>query len=217
MHNMNFGGKKSLKKLIYLTAPYSDFGRNTDYYPLYNKYGLDRTKIDREIKNWKKSINPILVDSFTIAMKRDQKFRIIGDWENMEIADKKNSDLLKWTFENYGYPSIYKIGIKGNDNTNLYLDTLFLHMSESEDYRYIIQKLYKYIVSGDCPPQIYSTLVDRYETTNNKRMIYGDYGILENVDSSKLESNRKAIGLPGLKHNLKITQDRYIFKNLMEN
>jgi len=90
-------------------------------------------------------------------------------------------------------------------------------MSESNDYEYIIRKLYEYIVSGDCPPQIYSALVDRYETTKNKRMIYGDYGILENVDSAKLEPNRKAIGLPGLKHNLKITQDRYIFRNLMEN
>ncbi|MBQ0147876.1 MAG: hypothetical protein KBS93_05395 [Flavobacteriaceae bacterium] len=29
-HNIDFGGKKSLNKLIYLTAPYSDFGRNTE-------------------------------------------------------------------------------------------------------------------------------------------------------------------------------------------
>ena len=202
--NIDFGGKKSLKKLIYLTAPYSVFGSGKEYYPLYNKYGMDSLEVKKEIDHWKNSLNKTLVDSLTIAMIRDQKYRSKEDYDEdlFLLADAKNSTLLKQTFEKYGYPSIYKIGIKGNDGINIHVYSIMLHMVMSKDYEYLKNKLYEFIKSGECPPEVYSVFVDRHESIYNKRILYGDYGIIENVDSTLIDKNRKAIGLPSTRHML---------------
>lgn len=215
-NNIDFGGIKSLKKLIYLLAPYSVYGPPKEYYPLFSKYGMDSLDVKKEIVIWENSLNKVLVDSFTIAMDRDQQYRKNNDQMMMIKQDIKNAKLLKWTFQNYGYPSIYKIGFKGNNENNITMATLLLHMAESKDYEYLRDKLFEYVKSGDCPPSIYATMVDRYEAQTNKRILYGNYGIIDNVDSVKLDSNRKNIGLPSKKHNEQLTKDRYMFKNLLE-
>lgn len=214
-NNIDFGGKKSLKKLIHLIAPSSVYGWEKQYYPLFNKYGMDSLDVKKEITYWENSLNNVLIDSFTIAMDRDQKYR--RDNKDLMIKqDIKNSNLFKWTFQNYGFPSIYKIGYKGNNGNTITMATLLLHMSESQDYEYLKNKLLEYVKSGDCPPSIYAAMVDRYESINNKRIIYGNYGIIDNIDSAKLDINRKTIGLPSIKHNNKLSKDKYLFKNLVE-
>ena len=213
-YNIDFGGKKSLKKLIYLTAPYDVFNSGKEYYPLYNKYGIDSIEVKTLINKWKISLNKTLVDSMTIAMIRDQRNR--SDRDSRIIADSKNSNLLIRIFDKYGYPSIYKVGFKGNNDININIRTIILHMAESKDYEYLKKKLYEYVKSGECPPRVYSEFTDRHEAIKNKKILYGDWGIFENIDSTSLDKNRKAIGLPSLKHLQKLRKDRHAFENLIE-
>ena len=217
-YNIDFGGKKSIKKLIYLTAPYSVFGSGKEYYTLYKKYGIDSTEVQKEITNWKNSLDKILVDSLTIAMIRDQKYRSKEDYDKdlFMLADAKNSTLLKHIFEKYGYPSIYKAGFKGNDGTNINVRTVILHMAESKDYEYLKNKLYEFIKLGECPPEIYSEFIDRHESIFRKQILYADYGIIENLDTTLIDKNRKAIGLPSTRHKQKIGRDRHASKDLVE-
>lgn len=130
-YSKKFGGKKSLNKLIILVAPYGNIYKN--HINLCNKYGIDSLKVKQKISEFKKNLNKQLIDSFTIAMARDQFLRhsdLVIQNKNVE----KNANLLIWTFENYGFPSIKKIGLKGSNNKFLALPTLISHMAESEHY-----------------------------------------------------------------------------------
>ena len=93
-----FGGKKSLNKLIELEAENQYFLND---YTLYKKYKIDSIVVKSRIDlYWKKSLNKILVDSFSVAFRRDQ----IEQRQNIEILkinDRKNSELFKWTLKKY--------------------------------------------------------------------------------------------------------------------
>lgn len=220
-NNIKFGGKKSLIKLIDLIAPYSMFGWEKQYYPIFNKYKMDSIDIKKQLLKWENNKNHILLDSFSNAMIRDQMYRSgkNADWDEVPKQDKKNTNLLKWTFENYGYPSIYKIGFGKDKNNQIVMNALFLHMAESTEYSLLKQNLYKYVKSGDCPPEIYASMIDRYESRNNNKLIFGEYRLFMDdtyLDSVKINANRKSIGLPSLKHKDKLIKDHYKFKNLLK-
>ncbi|MEG0928549.1 hypothetical protein [Chryseobacterium sp.] len=205
-HQYNFGGKKSLYKLIPLIAPYE--GSYKKYFGLYQKYGIDSSEVKQKISDWKKGLNKRLVDSFTVAFIRDQaEGRKIP--QIMVKNDKINAQLLKWTFENYGYPSMQKIGLIGNHNVFMPLHPLFSHMIDSEEYTYLKAKMLEYIKSGDCVPRDYANMVDRHSLQVSKEgMVYGIYPSYDAViDTIKVNRNRKSIGLPSFKHASKITKD----------
>lgn len=66
------------------------------------------------MKNGKR-LNQKLVDSFTVAFKRDQDSRIDSNYADINKNDKKNAELLRWMFENYGFPDLQKIGLWNGD------------------------------------------------------------------------------------------------------
>lgn len=210
-YNKNFGGKKSLYKLVPLIAPKNK--KYKDFYCLYQKHGIDSTEVKEKVAQWKKSLNKKLVDSFTILFIRDQE-KGRSDVSLMKINDKRNAELLKWTFENYGYPSIQRIGLWGNKEILLPMSSLLSHMSFSEYYPYFEKKILEYVKSGDCPPHDYATMVDRhYLQVLKKDIPYGVYRGHDDIqDSTKINYNRRSIGLPGLKHTRAITKD--FFKQL---
>ena len=205
-YQKNFGGKKTLYKLIPLVAPYGE--EYKDLFDLYKKYGIDSLQIKNEIVKWKKNLNKRLVDSFTIAFIRDQQ-EGRSNATIIQQNDKKNAQLMKWTFENYGYPSLQKIGILGNDDVFMPMLTFFSHMSASEYYPYFKTKLLEYVKSGDCLPRDYATMVDRHNLQISKEeIIYGYYNDYKSViDTLKINRNRKTLGLPSIKHNTKIAKD----------
>lgn len=205
-YHQSFGGKKSLYKLIPLLAPYE--GSYKKYFGLYQKYGIDSSEVKQKITDWKKGLNKRLVDSFTIAFIRDQA----EGRKNPQIMiknDKINAQLIKWTFDNYGYPSLQKIGLIGNNGVFMPMHPLFSHMVDTEEYSYLKTKMLEYIKSGDCVPRDYANMVDRYSLQISKKgMVYGIYPNYDAViDSVKVNRNRKSIGLPSFKHASKITKD----------
>ncbi|MGX5686948.1 hypothetical protein ACWKWW_20575 [Chryseobacterium cucumeris] len=202
-YHKNFGGKKSLYKLITLAAPYGN-----DYkklYPLCRKYGIDSLEANQKVSDWKKNLNKTLVDSFTIAMIRDQE----GRPDNISLVYKnieKNAALFFWTFEHYGFPDGQKIGRLGNNNVFIAMPTLLSHMIGSKKYPEFRKKLFEYVKSGHCSPQEYALMSDTYDYYRNTAVRYSLRN--NNQDSVRVNHNRKSIGLPSIKHSSKIRKDK---------
>ncbi|PWW19537.1 hypothetical protein DEU40_11828 [Chryseobacterium sp. AG844] len=202
-YHKDFGGKKSLYKLITLAAPYGN-----DYkklYPLCRKYGIDSLEVDQKVADWKKNLNKRLVDSFTIAMIRDQD----GRPDNIPLVYRnieKNADLFFWTFEHYGFPDGQKIGRLGNNDVFIAMPTLLSHMIGSKKYPEFRKRLFEYVQSGHCSPQEYALMSDTYDYYRNTAVRYS----LRNnsQDSVRINRNRKSIGLPSIKHSSKIRKDK---------
>jgi len=206
-YHKDFGGKKTLYKFIPLIAPYGQGYKK--YLDLYGKYGIDSLTLKDEIAKWRRDhLNRTLIDSFSVAFMRDREGRR-SDNELTDKNDRKNAELLKWTFENYGYPSLQKIGIVGNNDVFMPMLTLFSHMSRSEYYPYFKTKLLEYVKSGDCLPRDYATMVDRHRLDVSKEeILYGCYidGTTQ-LDTLKINRNRKTVGLPSMQHSARIRQD----------
>lgn len=198
-YGRNFGGKKTLTKFIRVIAPYKNSYKN--HLTIFKKYGIDSIQAKTEVQNWENSRNKILMDSITTLFIRDQEGKR-ADIDLMKKNYTKNANLMKWIFENYGYPSLQKIGSSP-------LLTLFSHFSASDEYPYFENKLKEYVKKGECPPIIYTTMVDRYHLEVKKDdILYATYiGNSIITDSAQVDRNRKSIGLPTMKHNKKMTKD----------
>ena len=209
--NKKFGGQKSLFKLIPLVAPNWKYKKEEqDFFELYKKYGIDRIKIEQEVSNWKKGLNKKLIDSFSVAFVRDQEAR--GDNFNeylISLDDRKNAELLLWTFKEFGFPSLQKIGLWGNNEVFMPFSSMFLHMTSEDKYVEIEKKVLEYVKSGDCPPRDYAGMVDRHLLqVKNEDVLYGHYISYNTVlDTLKVNKNRKNIGLPSIQHSEKIRKD----------
>jgi hypothetical protein len=205
-YNEDFGGKKSLYKLIPLIAPYDNLYKK--YLPLFKKYGIDNKSVEQEIVAWKKKLNKQLIDSFTIAFTRDQA----GRPEDTVLIRKnveKNAKLFMWVFKKYGFPSVQKMGLIGNNGNGFYIPTMITHMNESKNhYPYIKEKLLEYIKSGDFSPHDYALMDDAYMGIHKKSTLYG-FNFIPVKDSAQINRNRKSIGIPSMKHSVKIRKDFY--------
>ncbi|WP_080780620.1 hypothetical protein [Chryseobacterium phocaeense] len=205
-YNLDFGGKKSLKKLILLKAEVG--GKCKEYYPLFKKYGIDSSEVKEEIADWKEDLNQTLIDSFTIAMRRDQEERRRPiDTATCQRNVMKNARLLLWTFRKYGYPTPRKMGTMGPNDTFFAMTTFLTHMNETKEYYPQIKaKLYEYVKSGDCPPRDYALMIDAMAFLADKEGIYR-FNPNVSTDSAKINRHRRSIGLPSLKHTAKIKKD----------
>lgn len=199
-YGKNFGEKKSLYKLLDLVAPYDQHYKTL--LPLCAKYGLDSLSVEKRIANNKKNRNKTLIDSFSVAFVRDQAQ---GRLDSLTMAknDRINARLLKWTIENYGYPSPQEIGITGNDSVFMPMLTFMSHIGGNvpEYYPYLKKTLLKYVKSGECSPSEYATMIDRYEYVNKREIIYGEY-FWNFSDIKKINRKRRSLGLKSLTHNV---------------
>ncbi|WP_228431938.1 hypothetical protein [Chryseobacterium shigense] len=207
-YGKNFGGQKSLYRLIPLIAPYWRYKKeDKEFIKLYKKYGIDSVNIEQAVARWESKHDKILIDSFVIAFARDQYGERINNSDRVE-NDLKNAELLKWTFENHGYPSMQKIGLYHKD-TFMPMSVLLLHMADYDEYYpYFKTKILEYVRSGECPPVHYAAMVDRNNIHHKIPYTYGVYQGYQNIkDSAKVNRNRKSIGLPSLKYRNKIAKD----------
>ncbi|MBL1223218.1 hypothetical protein JET18_20405 [Chryseobacterium sp. L7] len=209
-YHRNFGGKRSLDKLIAQAAPNWKYKRlEPDFFKLYKKYGIDSITVEQKVLQWKKSLNKTLIDSFSIAFKRDQHNDRVGPY--VEMNDRKNAELLIWTFKNYGFPSRQKIGLYGNNEQFMYMGTLLNHMAGTKHYEYFKTKLLEYVRSGECTPRDYIEMVDKFQYIHYLHPIYGVYMHYDTnfstEDSIRINRDRQAVGFPTFKQSSKITKD----------
>ena len=200
-YGKNFGEKESLNKLLELVAPYNKHYKTL--LPLCAKYGIDSLSVEQKIKNSKQNRNKQLIDSFSVAFVRDQEQ---GRANSLTMAknDKLNATLLKWTIENYDYPSPQKIGITGNNGVHMPMLTFLSHIGGGvpEYYPYFKKTLLKYVKAGECSPREYATVIDRHEHENKREIIYGEY-LFNFSDLKKVNRKRRSIGLKSLTQNVK--------------
>lgn len=199
-YSKNFGEKKSLCKLLDLVAPYNEQYKRL--FPICAKYGIDSLSVEQKIDSSKKTTNKQLIDSFSVAFVRDRG-QGRSDSLAMVTNDRINARLLKWTIENYGYPSPQKIGIFGNDGVFMPMLTFLSHMGGNvpEYYPYFKKALLKYVKSGECSPREYATMIDRHEHVNKREIIYGEY-LFNFSDLKKVNRKRRSIGLKSLTRNV---------------
>lgn len=192
-YDKNFGGEESLYKLLDLVAPYSEHYKTL--LPICAKYGIDSLSVERKIASSKNNLNKRLIDSFSVAFVRDQQLGRLGSLNTVK-NDRINARLLKWTIENYGYPSPQKIGIFGNDGVFMPMLTFVSHIGGDvpEYYPYFKKALLKYVKSGECSPNEYGTMIDRHEHVNKREIIYGEY-LFNFSDLKKVNRKRRSIGL----------------------
>ena len=192
-YGKNFGGEESLYKLLDLVAPYSEHYKTL--LPICAKYGIDSLSVERKIATSKNNLNKRLIDSFSVAFVRDQQLGRLGSLNTVK-NDRINARLLKWTIENYGYPSPQKIGIFGNDGVFMPMLTFVSHIGGDvpEYYPYFKKALLKYVKSGECSPNEYGTMIDRHEHLNKREIIYGEY-LFNFSDLKKVNRKRRSIGL----------------------
>lgn len=204
-YHEDFGGKESLYQLISLVAPYGDEYKK--YLPLFNKYGIDNASVEQKITEWKQGLDKKLVDSFRVALVRDQAGRPLDTALTRKNVEK-NAELLIWTFKNYGFPTPEKIGW-------FPMPTFITHMVESKKhYPFIKEKLLEYVKSGDCSPRDYARMDDTYLGSHKKITLYG-FNMIPVKDSAQTDRNRKSLGIPSMKHSAKIRKD--FFKKLKQN
>ncbi|MBV8326248.1 hypothetical protein [Chryseobacterium sp.] len=210
-YHTNFGGKRTLSKLISQVAPNWKYKRlEPFFFTLYKKYGMDSIDIEKKIIVWNQKLNKVLIDSFNIAFKRDQYNDRIGP--TVTINDRKNAELLIWTFKNYGFPSRDKIGLYGSNEQLMYMGTLLNHMAGTVYYDYFKTKLLEYVKSGECTPRDYIEMVDKYNyihhfDTAYRIFVHYNRPELNVSDSARINNNRKAIGFPTLSQSEKIIKD----------
>lgn len=193
----DFGGKESLYHLISLIAPNGDEYKK--YRSLFNKYGIDDASVEQKIAEWKQGLDKKLVDSFKIALIRDQEGRPLDTVLTRKNLEK-NANLLIWTFKNHGFPTPQKIGW-------FPMPTFITHMVESKkNYPYIKEKLLEYVKSGDCSPRDYARMEDTYLGSHKKITLYG-FNMIPVTDTAQTDLNRKRLGIPSMKHSSKIRKD----------
>ncbi|WP_153398406.1 hypothetical protein [Chryseobacterium vaccae] len=210
-YHKKFGGKKSLYRLIPLIAPYWKYRQqDPELIQLYKKYGIDSLNMEQKVAKWEKNLNRQLIDSFVVAYERDQVR--LNNSDRIE-NDKKNAELLKWTFENYGFPSQQKIGLYYKE-VFIPMGTILLHMADVEEYHpYFKTKILEYVKSGECPPRDYAAMVDRYNMHHGIPDTYAVYMGYKGIkDSVQVKRDRKKIGLPTLTYRGKIIKD-FLEKN----
>lgn len=204
-----FGGKKSLYKLIDLITPFKQ--RYKDY-SFFEKYGIDSLEIASRYQKTESNYNKILIDSFSIALVRDQEFRKNYDKLKIKNADLQNIQLLKWTLQNYGFPSLSKVGSVGNWQDESFYSVLFIHFCYPEEMQYLRENLLPYIKSGECNPYSYAAMVDRYciqdKKTNSYYYARHNFEELSHKDSIIINKRRRSIGLPSLFHTKMLPYDR---------
>ncbi|WP_228428234.1 hypothetical protein [Chryseobacterium oncorhynchi] len=204
-YHEDFGGKESLYQLISLVAPDGDEYKK--YLPLFNKYGIDNASVEQKITEWKQGLDKKLVDSFRVALIRDQAGRPLDTALTRKNVEK-NAELLIWTFKNYGFPTPEKIGW-------FPMPTFITHMVESKKhYPFIKEKLLEYVKSGDCSPRDYARMDDTYLGSHKKITLYG-FNMISVKDSAQTDRNRKSLGIPSMKHSAKIRKD--FFKKIKQN
>lgn len=208
-YHQDFGGKKSLYKLLPLVAPNWKYNRmDGEFFALYKKYGIDSTEVEKEVAVWNKQLNKKLVDSFSVASFRDQE-KQRKDASIRGNNDGKNERLLIWTFTNYGYPSLQKIGLWGNNNIFMPMGSILNHMASSKQYPYFKDKVLEYVKKGDCPPDDYAGMIDKYSMINKLDCVYCTFDNIPISDTITVNGNRKRIGMPSLKHAKKIHDDYF--------
>lgn len=156
--------------------------------------GLGNKKIEKYKEIYHKNINWELRNKIDEMSKEDQAIRQEGNIDTNKLSElaRVHEKMIVDIFDKYGYPSTKKIGFGKED-----LRAIFLH-TDPVEYRpdYLLPKLKEYVTRGCEVPDVYGEVYDKWYYSDN-----AEYCFLpnkENYNEKKLDSVRRAMGLPHL-------------------
>ena len=154
-------------------------------------------------------VNISLRDEIAKRQELDQKFRKNGrqflsaNSNAQREIDSINTERIKNIFETYGYPGYKLIGSYNIDNRIVDIEGILLHTEDSIRLNYFIPALRRFILKGECYPEIYANLIDQYHLYGGKNQIYGTFlgpnnKVIKVDNVQKVDSMRATIGLLSL-------------------
>jgi hypothetical protein len=169
---------------------------------------------EKLLGKYKKRINLTLRSKIEKMIIEDQRVRMNNiDNDSMLYFQNKHKVEIFNIFNNFGYPSLKKVGSDNLFNNSANISVLFLHQ-DNETKKKILPFLLENVMNGNCDPDIYAVLYDRYywETSINngkeEKQYFGSY--LKNFKTGelglpvenelKLDSIRNSIGLSSLNY-----------------
>lgn len=137
----------------------------------------------------------------------DQQNNMTKFQDSMFLVNDKR---LVQIFEKYGYPSEKIIGPFSIDQIQSEPSILLLHSNDSVRLNYFFPKIKNYVENGQCSPYVLGIILDNLELFNEQPQTHGTYlngnGGYANMisDKSKVNANRKNIGLPSMEISKKL-------------
>lgn len=198
--------KDNLMTLVKINAPIWKYTKKDKVLlEAYKKNNIDSSTIANHITKWDNT-NSVLLDSLRIVFKRFQKS------ENPDVFtkdDELNEKFLTSTFKKYGYPSSAKITSWYNENEYVPISQLLFRMTLSPNFKSFRDRILEYVKSGDCSPQDYAEMIDKYNSENNLEPSYGFF--IKNIpikDTLAINKNRKLIGIQKIQDQKILTQKK---------
>jgi len=143
-------------------------------------------------------------------IENDQRVRraVPVDPEEWKKVDKENAQEIEQLILKYGFPSVQKIGRHDFTKNSADSKILFLHAKKEARERYILKLLLDSVKKGECEPENFATVYDKYLIMKgfNNKVLYGEIrnplGKLDQVvmNPKKLDSIRKSVGLEHIEY-----------------
>ncbi len=171
---------------------------------LLEKLNISKDDVEKIVKENVSKINLPLRSELNKMNIDDQDVRNrLNTEDSIKKVDWRHSERLKEIIKIYGFPNKNLIGgymVQGK-SADVSLSVIFNHLSYNGDYEYFKKTLPNLVKNGTCDPFNYAMMEDRKNEINNKPI---DYHVIiaidENVDKKKINTNRRAIGLPSLEY-----------------
>lgn len=169
---------------------------------LLEEFHIDKIEVEKIVAKNVSKINIPLRNELGNMTLKDQDIRNTKNYDSIKKIDWQHSQRLKEIIETVGFPNEKIVGgynLQGKPHSEIFLPQIFNHMAYNGDYDYFKKKLPELIRNGTCDPFNYAMLEDRRNEINNRPIEYlVIIPITENSDKKKINTNRKAIGLPSV-------------------
>lgn len=198
-----------------LKKSFLEFGSRYDFFKkdsLLNKILEISSYREKEIlhfeKEYSKKLNLILRDTIEVMILKDRECRL-QESINMEVLakiNKENSEKIKYIFNNYGYPSVKKIGRYSFNQKVVDLGAVYLHCNVDFLENYLFERLKKFGKNGQTSPMQYASVYDKFLISyDGGKQLYGTFyknqkELMPLINEKKLDSIRKSIGLENVNY-----------------
>lgn len=172
----------------------------------FRQSNFNQFEISDLTKRYRDKLNFKLRDSIIDVCKKDQYYRLMGDYgKNMKEIDSLNQVKLVNILNKYVFPHEKLIGEFYIDSLDVDLSFVFLHTESKFRNSFLLPKVLIAVKKGLAYPELYAQSYDRYlEDYNGGKQLYGSYNLqrdkknTELINNKKIDSIRSSIGLPHL-------------------
>ena len=203
---------------LVLKKAVQDYGLDIEYCvnDSLTKIALSKAKFTKQdldgfYKTYVKNLNLEYRYAIEKMIENDQRVRLAvpRDNEEWKKVDKENAENIKLLIEKYGYPSTKKIGPRFFNDKSAGVTILFLHATKEAREDYILDLLLESVKKGECEPEDFAVVYDKYLYVSGEhdgKVLYGELRDRKKslelvlINPKKIDSIRKSIGLENIEY-----------------